>query len=53
MIYVVLCSEAPESSTSRGSASKTPQKMGPQLKYSSDRLVETGDRPRDPLVQGE
>ena len=43
-----LCTGAPEGSTGSGSDFKAPQKTGPRLKVSSDRLGEAGNRTCDP-----
>ena len=48
MAFVVLCPGAPEGSTGSGSGFQASQKTGPQLKVSSDRLVEAGNRTCDP-----
>ena len=46
MLFVVLCPGTPEGST--GSGSVASQKTGQQLKVSSDRLGEAGNRTCDP-----
>ena len=48
MVFVVLCPAGPDGSTVTGSDFKASQKTGPQLKVSSDRLGETGNRTCDP-----
>ena len=48
MIFVVLCPGTPEGSTGSGSGFKASQKTGQQLKVSSDRLGEAGNRTCDP-----
>ena len=48
MVFVVLCPGAPEGSTGSDSGFKASQKTGPQLKVSSDRLGEAGNRTCDP-----
>ena len=50
MVLCFLCPRAPESSTGSGSEFKASQKMGPQLKVSSDRLGEARNQTCDPLV---
>ena len=45
---VVLCPGTPEGSTGSGSGFKASQKTGQQLKVSSDRLGEAGNRTCDP-----
>ena len=49
MVFVVLCQGAPKGSTGSGSGFKVFQKTKPQLKVSSDRLVEAGNQTYDPL----
>ena len=46
--FVVLCPGTPKGSTSSGSGFKASQKTRPQLKVSSDRLGEAGNRTFDP-----
>ena len=46
--FMVLCPGAPEGSTGSGSGFKVSQKTGPQLKVSSNRLGEDGNRTCDP-----
>ena len=48
MLFVVLCLGTPEGSTGSGSGLKASQKTGQQLKVSSDRLGEAGNRTCDP-----
>ena len=48
MVFVVLCPGTPEGSTGSGSGFKASQKTGQQLKVSSDRLGEAGNRTCDP-----
>ena len=48
MPFVVLCPGTPEGSTGSGSGFKVSQKTGQQLKVSSDRLGEAGNRTCDP-----
>ena len=48
MLFVVLCPGTPEGSTGSGSGFKASQKTGQQLKVSSDRLGEAGNRTCDP-----
>ena len=48
MVFVVLCPGTPEGSTGSCSGFKASQKMGQQLKVSSDRLGEAGNRTCDP-----
>ena len=48
MLFVVLCPGTPEGSTDSGSGFKASQKKGQQLKVSSDRLGEAGNRTCDP-----
>ena len=47
MLFVVLCPGTPEGSTGSGSGFKASQKTGQQLKVSSDRLGEAGNRTTD------
>ena len=47
IIFVVLCPGTPEGSTGSGSGFKASQKTGKQLKVSSDRLGEAGNRTCD------
>ena len=47
MLLVVLCPGTPEGSTGSGSGFKASQKTGRQLKVSSDRLGEAGNRTCD------
>ena len=48
MLFVVQCPGTPEGSTGSGSGFKVSQKTGQQLKVSSDRLGEAGNRTCDP-----
>ena len=48
MLFVVLCPGTPEGSTGSDSGFKASQKTGQQLKVSSDRLGEAGNRTCDP-----
>ena len=48
MLFVVLCPGTPEGSTGSGSGLKASQKRGQQLKVSSDRLGEAGNRTCNP-----
>ena len=48
MVFVVIYPGAPEGSTRSGSSFIASQKTGPQLKVSSDRLGEAGNRTYDP-----
>ena len=48
MLCVVLCPGTPEGLTGSGSGFKASQKTGQQLKVSSDRLGEAGNRTCDP-----
>ena len=48
MIFVVLCPGTPEGSTGSVSGFLASQKTGQQLKVSSDRLGEAGNRTCDP-----
>ena len=48
MLFVVLCPGTPEGSTSSDSSFKASQKMGQQLKVSSDRLGKLGTEPAIP-----
>ena len=48
MLFVLLCPGTPEGSTGSGSGFKASQKTGQQLKVSSDRLGEAGNRTCDP-----
>ena len=48
MLFVVLCPGTPEGTTGSGSSFKASQKTGQQLKVSSDRLGEAGNRTCDP-----
>ena len=47
IVFVVLCPGTPEGSTGSGSGFKASQKTGQQLKVSSDRLGEAGNRTCD------
>ena len=50
-MVVNLCPGTPEGSTGSDSGFKASQKTGPQLKVSSDRLGEAGNRTCDPGLQ--
>ena len=51
VLWFFLCRGAPEGSTDSGSGFKASQKTGQQLKVSSDRLGEAGNRTCDPGLQ--
>ena len=48
MVLWFLCPGTPEGSTGSGSDFKASQMMGPQLKVSSDRFGEAGNKTCDP-----